>query len=208
MIQFIIGSLILSLIHAAIPNHWIPLVAIAKAENWSRAVTLWITVITGSVHTLSTILIGVVIGIIGYKLSSMHEFITRIVAPSILVLIGLVYVVLDLKSSHHHHHHFEVSKISKKSKVAIVVTLCIAMFFSPCLEIEVYFFHAGTGGWLSIALVSMIYLIVTVIGMVVLVFLGSKGVEKIRWHFLKHHEKMVMGIVLILLGIAAYFIKI
>jgi cadmium resistance protein CadD (predicted permease) len=82
------------------------------------------------------------------------------------------------------------------------------MFFSPCIEIEAYYFHAGTGGWLGIAIVSIIYLIFTVFGMVLLVYLGRQGVEKIRWNFLEHHEKMITGIVLIVLGIFAYFIKI
>jgi len=208
MMQFVIGSLVLSIIHATIPNHWIPLVAISKTENWSRVVTVWVTIITGSAHTLSTILIGIIIGLIGYKLSSTYEFITRIVAPLILVIIGLVYLVLDMKSSHHHKRHGEISAISKKSKFAIIVSLSIAMFFSPCIEIEAYYFHAGTGGWLGIAIVSIIYLIFTVFGMVLLVYLGRQGVEKIRWNFLEHHEKMITGIVLIVLGIFAYFIKI
>jgi len=208
VIQILIGGFILSVIHALIPNHWIPLVAIGKTENWSRNETLWVTAITGSAHTLSTILVGIFVGLVGYKLSSTHEFITRVVAPSILVILGFIYLIVDLKSSHHHRNPVEIGSISKKPKLGIITSLGIAMFFSPCLEIEAYYFTAGTLGWLGIGIVSIVYLVVTVLGMLLLVDLGCKGVEKIKWHFLEHHEKRVTGLVLMVLGIFAYFIKI
>jgi len=208
MTEILIGSLVLSVIHATIPNHWIPLVAIGKTENWSRNETLWVTVIAGSAHTISTILVGIIIGLVGYKLSSTHEFVTRVVAPLILVILGLIYLIVDLKISHHRRDPIEIGSIPKKSKFIIITSLGTAMFFSPCIEIEAYYFTAGTLGWLGIGVVSIVYLIVTVLGMILLVDLGRKGVEKIKWHFLEHHEKRVTGLVLIVLGIFAYFIKI
>ena len=207
MTEILIGSLVLSVIHATIPNHWIPLVAIGKTENWSRNETLWVTVIAGSAHTISTILVGISIGLVGYKLSSTHEFVTRVVAPLILVTLGLFYLIVDLKNFHHNRNLVETGSISKKSKLSIITSLCIAMFFSPCIQIEAYYFKAGTGGWLGITIVSIVYLIVTILGMLLLVDLGRKGVEKIKWHFLEHHERRVMGVVLIALGISAYFLK-
>jgi len=43
--------------------------------------------------------------------------------------------------------------------------------------------------------------------MVFLVYMGLKGVNKFNIHFLDHHEKMITGIVLILLGSLAYFVE-
>jgi hypothetical protein len=77
------------------------------------------------------------------------------------------------------------------------------MFFSPCLEIEAYYFTAGALGRLGIATVSIIYVVVTVLGMLLLVDLGRRGIEKVRLHFLEHHEKGVTGVVLIVLGVLA-----
>ncbi len=207
MTQVLIGSIVLSIIHASIPNHWLPLVAIGRTEKWSRYETLWVTAITGSAHTASTILIGIIVGLVGYKLSSTHELVARVVAASVFVILGLIYLALDLKSSHHHSNVMEIGSIPRKSKLVIITSLGIAMFFSPCIEIEAYFFAAGTLGWRGIAVVSIVYLIVTVLGMLLLVDLGRKGVEKIKWHFLEHHEKRVTGVALIVLGIFAYFIK-
>ena len=208
MIQILIGSLVLSVIHASIPNHWIPIVAIGKTEKWSRNETLWVTAITGGAHTISTISVGIIVGLVGYKLSSTHEFATRVVAPLILVILGLIYLIVDLKRSHHHRNPVEIGSIPKKSKFLIIASLGTAMFFSPCIEIEAYYFTAGILGWPGIAVVSVVYLIVTVLGMLLLVDLGCKGAERIKWHFLEDHEKKAMGMVLIALGIFTYFIRI
>lgn len=206
MIHLLIGSFILSIIHALIPNHWIPLVIIARTEKWNRKETLGVSAITAFSHTLSTIVLGIVIGLIGFELSSSYESVTSIVAPLILLFMGLIYFSLD--HGHSHHEHLPKEKtVLRKSKLAIVITLCTAMFFSPCLEIETYYFTAGTYGWMGILIVSLVYLIITVAAIVVLVSLGCEGVERFKWHFLEHHEKKVTGAVLILLGVISFFIK-
>jgi nickel/cobalt transporter (NicO) family protein len=195
--QILWGSLALSLIHAVIPNHWIPLVAVGKAENWSRRELGWATAMTGAAHTVSTILIGLVIGFFGYQLASNYEFITQIVAPLILISLGLIYLIADAKGNlighrhdhihdreNYHNHTDDYSPIkppgtaikeavTERSKLAILAPLGTAMFFSPCIEIEAYYFAAGSLlGWLGILMVSGIYFIITILGMMLLVEFG------------------------------------
>ncbi len=209
LLPYFFGSFLLSVVHAIIPNHWLPLIALGRSEKWSVKETLGITAITGMAHTFSTILLGILVGLIGFKLTHEFEEITHIVAPSVLVLLGLFYLVKDLLSKKHHHHdHFHVDKIEptkRKNKKALIASLSFAMFFSPCIEIEAYYLQASAQGWAGILLVSINYFVVTVGGMVLLVFLGQKGLEKMNWHFLEHHEKLLTGIVLILVGIFAFF---
>ncbi|MFZ5947174.1 MAG: hypothetical protein ACOYU5_04325 [Stygiobacter sp.] len=210
MFQIIIGAFLLSIVHASIPNHWIPLVALSKAEKWNEKLTLAITAISGFAHTLSTIIIGIIVGFLGYKLSSSYSFIVGVIAPSILILLGIIYLILSFKSNRHHHHHshdINIDPTKKKTTSAIILTLVISMFFSPCLEIEAYFFVASKLGWQGIIAVSIIYTFITILGMLLLVWLGMKGVRKIKSHFLEHHEKTITGVLLIILGIAGYFIK-
>lgn len=209
MWQLFLGSLLLGLIHPLFPNHWLPLIAISKAEKWTNKETIAATLVTGFSHTLSTIIIGIIVGFVGIKLSENYSYITRIAAPSILLLLGVIYLLLDFRS-HHKHHHFEINNETlknKKSKAAIIFTLCIGLFFSPCIEIEAYYFQAATQGWIGILIVSLVYLIMTLTIMVSLVYLGLKGVNKFNLHFLDHHEKSLTGIVLILLGLLAYFVE-
>jgi putative Mn2+ efflux pump MntP len=211
MYQIFIGSLILSTIHALIPNHWLPLIAVGKTEKWTHSQTLWATVITGVAHTLSTIIIGIVVGLIGYKLATKYAVISETIAPVILIGLGLIYIFRDFRSNHRHTHEIKplvTEPGQKRSRwIAILTSLSIAMFLTPCIEIEAYYFHAGTIGWIGIFIVSAVYLMTTVVIMLLLVYLGMKGVKTFKSHFLEHHEKAVTGIVLIALGILAMVVK-
>jgi nickel/cobalt transporter (NicO) family protein len=214
MYQIFIGSLVLSLIHALIPNHWIPLIAISKTEKWTQRQTLWATVITGFSHTFSTIIIGIIIGVIGYKLSASYSLVSTVAAPVILISLGIIYVFLDFKGNQHHSHESghnhaisNDTKTGKQKWVAILTSLSIAMFLTPCIEIEAYYFQAGTIGWIGIFIVSLVYLIMTIVVMLFLVYLGLKGIRTFNLHFLEHHEKGITGIVLIGLGLLAYFVE-
>lgn len=212
-LQVFIGSFLLSIVHALIPSHWLPLVAIGKAEKWSSTETIWVAIITAVSHTLSTVVIGIIVGLIGYNLSETYHYITHYIAPVILVILGLIYLYLEYRHSkvktEHHHYHVDVEGIvkQKKSKRSIVLTLSIAMFFSPCLEIEVYYFTASRLGWIGIGIVSTVYFFATVLGIVVLVYFASRGIQKLKWHFLEHHEKIISGIILILVGLFAFFVE-
>ncbi len=87
--QIIIGAFLLSIVHASIPNHWIPLVALSKSEKCTEKFTMSITAIAGFSHTLSTIIIGIIVGFLGYKLSGSYSFIAGVIAPSLLLLATL-----------------------------------------------------------------------------------------------------------------------
>ncbi len=199
MINILLGSLVISLIHATIPSHWLPLIAVGRAQRWTQSETLRATVIAGLAHTLSTIAIGVLIGFAGLKLDHEFEETSSFIAPMVLILLGLIFVLLDLRK--HRHREINVETFAKKSRAAIITSISLAMFFSPCMELSAVYLQAGSLDAVAIAAISAIYLFITVLGMVVLVYLGMRGVERVRWHFLEHHEKAVSGIVLIALGL-------
>lgn len=211
ILQIIAGAFLLSIVHASIPNHWLPLVMLSKSENWTEKFTMGVTTIAGISHTLSTIIIGIIVGFLGYKLSGSYSFIVGVVAPSLLILLGIIYLLISIKANKHHHdhhhHEFHIDVDKKKTIAAIIITLVISMFFSPCIEIEAYFFVASRLGWQGIITVSVIYTVITISGMLLLVWLGMKGVKNIKSHFLEHHEKTITGILLVVLGITGYFIR-
>ena len=117
--QIIIGAFLLSIVHASIPNHWIPLVALSKAEKWNEKLTLGITAIAGFAHTLSTIIIEIIVGFFGYELSGSYSFIVGVIAPNILILLGIIYLILSLMDNkyHQHHHSHEINIEDAKKKL-------------------------------------------------------------------------------------------
>ncbi|MES2620421.1 MAG: hypothetical protein V4615_06175 [Bacteroidota bacterium] len=205
MFHIIISSILLSIVHALIPNHWLPIVAISRVEKWSRATTLWATAISGIAHIASTIAIGIFVGFVGLSLSSTYQWISTVVAPAILIALGLFYIVKHFVFRHPHHDHF--GKLPKNRTVAaVIISLSIGMFFSPCIELESYYFTAGVHGWWGILAVSLVYLVITVSAMVILVAVALNGINRFNFQWLEKNEKAVIGIALVLVGILTFFV--
>lgn len=204
MLDLIISSTILSTLHALLPNHWLPVLAISKKQSWTFRETVIITFLVALMHSLSTILIGCILAFAGSRLEGADIHFLEYIAPAILIMLGIYFIW-----QHYKHHHFHLhGKIQpeKHSKTKIILILLVAMFFSPCLEISAFFLVAGGIGWASVAIISIVYLIVSVIGMVTFVAFAAKGIEKTNWHPLEHNAGIISGIVMILAGISFFFL--
>ncbi len=204
MNQIIIGSILLSLLHGIIPNHWLPVIAIGRKENWTLKEVTQVTFLSGLAHALSTIIIGVILGLLGLELSNRIQHFTHYIAPAILIVIGVFFIY-----QHHRHKHFHLDQVPKQSlsKFKIIMALVVAMFLSPCLEIEAYFLMAGTKGWWAVATIAGLYLVISVTGMVVWVRLAYKGILKLNWHSIEHKAGIITGWTLIVTGIISFFIS-
>lgn len=202
--QLIIGTLTISILHALIPSHWIPILAFEKKFNWTRVQTFRITIISALAHALSTVLLGIAIGLLSFKISENYEDITTIVSSVLLIVLGLVFIIRHHKHNHFHlHNEGELQQLSSKKIITVLVT---GMFLSPCLEIEGYFILAGTAGIKYIFLVSLLYIIISVLGIVIWMWFAKGILKKINAHKIEHNAGLISGIVLILTGILNFFI--
>ena len=203
MYSIIVGSIILSLLHAAIPNHWLPVIAIGRKEGWSLNEVTEVTLISALAHGVSTVIIGLILAYIGAHLAETLEHFTKFFAPVILIVLGLIFIY-----RHHRHQHFHLNTVVKKntSKKKIIIALVLAMFLSPCMEIEAYFLLAGSQASWLIWFIAALYLIITTVGMVTLVRFAYKGVLKLNWHKLEHNAGIITGVTLVATGILSFFI--
>jgi nickel/cobalt exporter len=203
MYSIITGSLILSLLHAVIPNHWLPVIAVGRKENWQLSEITKVTFICAVAHAVSTVLIGYILGLLGSTMAASVGHLTHIIAPLILVLLGVYFIY-----RHHRHKHFQISGAveKKKSKARIIAALVLAMFLSPCMEIEAYFLLAGTISQWLVSLIAAVYFIITTTGMVLLVRFAYIGILKLNWHSLEHNAGIITGATLILTGLMTFFI--
>ncbi|MEI2750752.1 MAG: hypothetical protein V9E88_18600 [Ferruginibacter sp.] len=204
MYGILIGSLLLSLLHAVIPNHWLPVLAIGRKDNWSIREVSKVTFISGLAHAISTIALGIILGLLGLKLADEIKYFTHFIAPAFLIIVGVFFIY-----QHHRHKHFHLHNIPKPSlpKSKIIAGLVVAMFLSPCLEIEAYFLLAGAHGLWFILLIALMYVVITVSGMVLWVRLAYKGMLKLNWHNLEHQSGIITGWTLIATGIISFFIN-
>lgn len=203
MFSIIAGSIILSLLHATIPNHWLPVIAIGRKEKWTLNEVTRVTFISAISHGLSTVIIGLILGYIGSQMAESIEHFTHYIAPVILIILGVVFIY-----RHHHHKHFHIDNVDqkKRSKKSIIIALVLAMFLSPCMEIEAYFLLAGSYAPWLIWFIAALYLLITTAGMVILVRFAYIGVLKLNWHQLEHNAGIITGVTLVGTGILAFFI--
>lgn len=202
MLTLVSGSFLLSLLHAIIPNHWLPILAIGRKENWSLREILSITAIAGLSHVASTLAIGWLLVFFGWELSKNFQVIAPFIAPAVLIVVGLIFIY-----RHHKHKHFHVAdQTHQNSKTKMIVSLSVAMFFSPCLEIEAFFLAASAQSTWWTLLMSSIYAVVTLSGMIIWVNVAYHGLNKLNWHALEHKAGIITGATLILTGILSYFI--
>jgi putative Mn2+ efflux pump MntP len=202
--QLILGTLTISILHALIPSHWIPILAFEKKFKWSRQQTLRITIISALAHALSTVLLGIAIGLLSFKVSKEYEQISTIITSVILIVLGLVFII-----RHHKHNHFHLhneGELQQLSSTKIITVLVMGMFLSPCLEIEGYFILAGTAGIKYIFLVSFLYIFISVAGIVLWLSFAKQILKKINAHKIEHNAGLISGVVLILTGILNFFI--
>ncbi|TGE22555.1 hypothetical protein [Hymenobacter metallicola] len=203
MLQLLTGALLLSLLHAAIPNHWAPVLAVARAERWPLRRALGVTVVAGAAHVLSTVLLGLALGLLGWRLSARFSQFTGVAAPALLVVIGLVYA---FSGAGHSHPDVEVGPVLVRPRGRVVLGLAATMFLAPCLEIQTFFLAAGTRGPLDLALLMTTYLVVSIGAMSALVAVAYTGLRRFNLTGLARHERRFTGAVLVLVGVAGFFV--
>jgi len=206
LLNIFLGSLALSVVHFLIPNHWMPIVVMARTEGWNQGRSLRIAALAGFSHTASSIIIGIAVGALGLKLTQVSESAMELVAPAIFLIFGVMYILAGIRDNirHHQHRHIHLGEATKKNTRTAVTAIVIAMFFSPCMEIDTYFFNASLAGWQGILTVLMTYFLITVAGIVLMVRLGLKGLEAVKLQFFEQYEKHIMGFILILMAITFY----
>ena len=204
MFSVIAGTVLLAIVHALIPNHWLPLVAVAKAEGWKQREVTSITFLAALAHVTGTVILGMVLGFIGKELQEEYGRIIHLVSAVLLIVFGLIYFTVNLP----HHHHSEQKDVAafKRSKRKWILIFIVMMFLSPCLEVESLFLSAGVYGMATVTLMAFIYAIVSIGGILLLVNLGFKGVNLLPAQFIEHNEKRISGAVLILVGIVSFFL--
>ncbi|WP_028665362.1 hypothetical protein [Runella zeae] len=206
MNQILFGSLILSILHALIPSHWLPFITIGKTERWTEIRTLTVTALAGLAHTISTTILGLIVGLAGYELAEKYHELAESVIPAVLLMLGLWYLMQHLRHQHA-HEHIDTQKQKGKSFNGLLFSLCVGMFLSPCMEINAYFLSAGALGWQALGLVALIYNVVTLAGMLMMVWVAGRGLRLINAHWFEHNENLITGLTLLGLSILNFFIE-
>lgn len=187
----------IGVVHALAPDHWVPFVSIGRAQKWSKTKLAWITFISGIGHVGSSIVIGSIGLVLGFSLTNLSSVESHRgqVAGLLLVGFGIAYAIWGLKHVRHHHHH----KIDPKRSVTLW-TLVAIFVLGPCEPLIPLMFIGAAHGWTAVALVSLLFSIVTLMMMVGQALLGYVGLDLMRFAKIEHYSHTAAGLVIAITG--------
>jgi hypothetical protein len=95
-------------LHTVVPDHWVPIMVIARQQGWSRAEVARAALVAGTGHTVSTLLIGVIVWIAGVAFATRFGNLVSTVASLALIALGAWIAIAslrDLRRGSHGHTH-------------------------------------------------------------------------------------------------------
>jgi hypothetical protein len=201
ILSLLIGGLLVSILHAILPNHWLPFVLAGRAQGWSHAKTLAIALLAGGGHVMLTTLLGGILMWVGTGIFAYFEIVSTPVVGGLLTIFGMFYVLSYFRHrGHDHAHHHRLS-----DRMA-VLSLIAMLTFSPCEAFLPIYLSAAPYGWGVFVLLSCVLAVGTLGGILVLVSLTFKGMERVSSPFVERYEGLILGLLLVLLGGSVTFL--
>lgn len=204
------------------PDHTVPFVMLARVQNWSVVKTLWVTLLCGVGHVLSSLglgLLGLAVGAGLGHLAFLEEVRGNVAAWG-LVAFGLAYAVWGARRAlvhhhrlalHAHNHHVHMhprgtephEHESGKQATVTFWSLFLIFAFGPCEPlIPLFMVPASRGRWDVALAAGAVFSVVTLVTMVATVLLLRAGVERVPFAGLKRWSHALAGSVIAMSGLA------
>ena len=199
------STVIIGIVHALAPDHWMPFVSIGRAQHWSKAKLIGVTALSGLGHVGSSIVIGGFGLLLGFSLTHLEavESQRAEVAGLLLIGFGLAYAVWGLKQARAHRHSLD-------PKRAVTIWMLVAIFvLGPCEPLIPLMFVSAAHGWHAVLLVSGLFAAITLVMMVGQTMLVYLGLDLFRWVRIPHHySHVIAGLVIVGTGLLVMFLGI
>lgn len=203
-------------------DHYLPFVALSKANQWTMKRTMLVVFVCGIGHVLSSVLLGFAGIALSASLSSLVdvESIRASMATYFLIGFGLLYTLWALRNlyknkKHTHeidghalvHDHHETAsvedhlKAQKKSQTTIW-GLFILFVLGPCEPlIPILMYPAATHNAAALIIVTLAFTICTISTMLTMTYVLLKGMDVVKLSGLHKYSHALAGSAVALCGI-------
>lgn len=221
----------LGFIHTLLgPDHYLPFIAMAQSGGWSTRKTLWITILCGLGHVLSSVvigLLGIALGIGVTKLERIESARGDLAAWA-LIAFGLVYLAWGLRKAfrnrphdhahahtggtvHNHVHrhwglhvHSHSQPAGKKMTPWVLFTIFILGPCEPLIPLVMYPAAQDNAG--GIFMVTALFGLVTVVTMTTIVLVALSGISFLPVARLERFMHAISGGIILLCGLSVRFL--
>lgn len=202
LISLLGGGFAAAFLHAALPTHWLPFVLVGRAQGWGLTRTLAATAAAGLAHIASTALVGSLIVAAGLVLDRWVEGMLPHLSAALLFLFGAFYLsrALTRRPATAGGPGYEMPEPGV-SDAAAFGGLIALMALSPGEVLLPLYLSAATEGLAVLALLTLMFALGTVLGMVLLTAVARAGFSILRLERWARYEGAILGLALIGLGL-------
>ena len=180
-----------------IPDHWLPLVLVARARKWSLKKALWVAGLSNLFHVALTATLGMVALVVGLQLSRAIGEAMEQVAGVLLVLFGLGYAFWSWRGGGEHSH-----APAKRFEEASAYLLALILGMDPCVAAFPIFFAGGALGVHSFTLLMISFSLGTIGGALTITALALRGLYGVETLLLERYGDLASGILIAIMGMA------
>ncbi|MDI1280997.1 hypothetical protein [Brevundimonas sp.] len=202
------GGFIAAFLHAALPTHWLPFVLVGRAQGWSGQRALAAVTAAGLAHIASTALFGLLIVVAALALDSWVRGLLPNLSAALLLMFGLFYLGRSLwvhaVASDGPSLRTPAPAVSDRAAMLGLVTM---MAISPGEVLLPLYLHSATAGLPTLALLTLMLALGTVLGMAVFTSLARAGASILRLERWARYEGAVLGLVLIGLAVVIFLYR-
>ena len=199
-----VAAITVGSLHSLAPDHWLPIAAVARARNWSRARTARVAFICGLGHVTVSVLLGLLALMFGARLfESLGEKMVS-VAGLLLIGFGVAYAVWGLRGAfahrihgHHHHHYDHVHDPSTASTWSLFLIYCA----DPCVAVIPILFAAAPLSLAEQISIVAAYEIATIGAMVALVVIAHSGAQLFKGQWIERYGDSAAGALIVATGV-------
>jgi ABC-type nickel/cobalt efflux system permease component RcnA len=92
--------------HTMVPDHWAPIALLARQHGWSRSTAIRAAAGAGLGHTVSTLIIAIIVWVAGTVLAQHFGHLVQLASSAALVGFGLWIAMSAARELRSHHPHF------------------------------------------------------------------------------------------------------
>ena len=197
------------------PDHYLPLVAMAKTNGWSGPKTASYVAFCGISHVLGTVLVGLLVFLLGFAFFNIEtvQSIRGNFAGWFLLLLGAIYFIWGIKWASRAKRMAQDSSsvvVPRNSSFSRCTPFALFLFFilGPCEPlIPLMTYGGGDIGLLSTVLVISAFCGTTILTMLFCVMFFYYGISRFSL-FMKFENYMhaATGLIIFLCGSAIQFL--
>ena len=209
------------------PDHYLPFIALSRARGWSARKTVRWTIICGSGHILSSVLLGLAGAALGWSLSKLNwvEGIRGGLAGWVMLSFGVLYACWGLRVAyinkpHKHfdmaagkevlvyeHQHGEPVTLNERYRLTPWV-LFVIFILGPCEPmIPLLYYPGAQNNVAGMTVLILVYLIVTLVTMICMVLLGFYGIRIINVQKMERYVHALGGLTILICAIGMLWLE-